>query len=174
MEYTKNNLSDKNIIFFKNLSETLETKLYFFGSVQRKDYFPGKSDIDIDIFTDNMNSTLFKMQHFLNVKKSKFKKFVWRLNNKQRNLVDGYKIMYRDPDNSLSAEFSIYNEKYKYFILKEHKQKINLPFYASWLLILLKFIYYDLNLLNKKTFIYCKKNIMSFMIGLPKDEFIVY
>ena len=69
MESTKQKLPENVTIFFKNLSNLLETKLLYFGSVQREDYFPGNSDIDVDIFTENVSSTLAKMQHFLHAKK---------------------------------------------------------------------------------------------------------
>jgi len=74
METTKNKLPDDINAFFSKLSKYLDTKLLFYGSVQRSDYFPGSSDIDVDIFTDNVDSTITKLQHFLNVKKSKFKR----------------------------------------------------------------------------------------------------
>ena len=73
METTKNALPDHIKLFFKELSDYLDTKILYFGSVQRGDYFPGTSDIDVDIFSDNENSIMVKMQHFLHVKKTKFK-----------------------------------------------------------------------------------------------------
>jgi len=173
METIKNNIPENVDIFFKNLSELLETKLYFFGSIQRNDYFPGSSDIDVDIFTDNIPSTIYKMQHFLNMNKNDFKKFVWRLNDKTRTFTHGYKVMYKNLDGAFAAEFSIYDEKYKQDILNEHIRKISLPFYASLMLIVLKFFYYKLKMIDKKFFIYLKRKIMSFMIGLPDDEFII-
>ena len=173
MENTKNKLPENISHFFNNLSEVLENKLYFFGSIQRGDYFPGKSDIDVDIFTDNVKSTLAKMQHFLNINKNKVKRFVWRLNDKNNTFASGHKIMYKSLDGSFSAEFSVYNEKFKQVILDEHIMKTHLPVYASWMLVLLKLLYYKLHLLEKNTFIYLKKKIMSFMIGLPDDDFIV-
>jgi predicted nucleotidyltransferase len=173
METTKNKLPENVNIFFNNLSEILDKKLLFFGSIQRNDYFPGNSDIDVDIFTDNVHSTISKMQHYLQIDKKKFKKFVWRLNNKNRTLAHGCKVMYKGPDESFSAEFSIYNEKFKQAILDEHLQKTTLPFYASWMLIVLKFLYYKLQLMDRSTFSYFKKKIMSFMIGLPDDQFVV-
>ena len=72
METTKNNLPPNVKKFFYNLSEYLDTKMLYFGSVQRSDYVPGKSDIDVDIFTDNENSIIGKMQHFLGVSKKDF------------------------------------------------------------------------------------------------------
>jgi hypothetical protein len=113
------------------------------------------------------------MQHFLNINKKKFKKFVWRLHDKNRTLAHGYKVMYKNPDGTFAAEFSIYNEKFKQGVLDEHISKISLPFYASWMLIILKFLYYKLKIVDKSIFTYLKKKIMSLMIGLPDDEFIV-
>ena len=59
--------------FFHNLSEYLETKMLYYGSIQRSDYVPGKSDIDVAIFTNNEKRVLLKMQHYLKVEKNDFK-----------------------------------------------------------------------------------------------------
>jgi predicted nucleotidyltransferase len=61
METTKNNLPENVKNFFNDLRKYLDTKLLFYGSVQRSDYFPESSDIDVDIFTDNVGSTMSKM-----------------------------------------------------------------------------------------------------------------
>ena len=53
METTKNELPYKLKRFFYKLENDLDTKLYFYGSIQRNDYVAGKSDIDVSIFTDN-------------------------------------------------------------------------------------------------------------------------
>lgn len=172
METTKNNLSPYISNFFGRLSRYLDKKLLFFGSIQRSDYFPGQSDIDVDIFTDNVPSTIAKMQHFLKVSKNDFKKFVWKLNVNNK-LAHGYKIMYKERENDFVAEFSIYDEKYKEGVLEEHKKKTVLPLYASILLVILKFLYYKLHLIPDKMYTYTKKKILSLMIGLPDDEFIV-
>ena len=172
METTKNKLPENIENFFKELSEYLDTKILYFGSVQRSDYFHGKSDIDVDIFTDNENSTINKLQHFLNVNRSQFKKFVWRLNHNDE-VVYGNKLFYINNELELKVEFSIYNEKYKKGVLVEHTKKTVLPFYATFLLIILKFIYYDLHFIDKTYFSYFKKKIITLGIGLPHDEFIV-
>lgn len=172
METTKNQLSPYASKIFQRLSSYLDKKLLFFGSVQRDDYFPGSSDIDVDVFTDNVPSTISKMQHFFKVPKSDFKKFVYKL-NKSNRLVDGYKIMYKEPENNFFAEFSIYDEKFKKDVLETHNGKIVLPFYASVFLIILKFLYYKLHIIPDKLYSYIKNNILSSMIGLPDDEFVV-
>ena len=172
METIKNKIPDTTKQFFDELSEYLNTKLLFFGSVQRSDYFPGESDIDVDIFTDNENQTITKLQHFLHVKRKDFKKFVWRLNH-NNTIAYGHKIFYKNKEEGIFVEFSIYNEKYKPGILKEHLMKTELPFYASFLLIMLKFLYYNLKIVDKNTFTYWKKKILSVGIGLPDDQFVV-
>jgi hypothetical protein len=172
METTKNKLPEKEQQFFNELSKYLDTSLYYYGSVQRNDYFPGKSDIDVDIFTDNEHALIARMQHFLHVERRAFKKFVWRLNHNNK-MIYGYKIMYKNSEQNFSTEISIYNEKIKNDILKEHINKISLPFYISWLLVSLKILYYNLNIIDKHTFRYLKKKLLTIGIGLPDDDFVV-
>ena len=172
METTKNKLSYYNNIFFTNLSNYLDTPMYFFGSIQRDDYFPKSSDIDVDIFTENENSTIAKMQHFLHKEKHQFKKFVYRL-EKSKKMVQGYKVSYKEKAYHLNAEFSIYNEKYKDLVLKEHRRKINLPYYVSFFLIILKYFYYDLAILPKFIFYKIKNFLINFCIDGKNAEFVV-
>ena len=171
MEYTKHKLTDYEKIFFNKLSNYLETKLYFFGSIQRDDYFPGLSDIDVDIFTENENSTIAKLSNYLNLNKYEFKKVIWKLNTTGQ-LVNGYKFMYRDLKNKLVVEFSIYSEKFKKQIIDEHNSKINIPFYATILLVILKYLFYKLNIIPNEWYIKGKKFILSPLIGKPYDDFV--
>jgi len=168
METTKNDLTNKAKHFFKSLSDYLDTKLLFFGSVQRRDYVPGHSDIDIDIFTENEQATIAKLQHFLHVKRNKFKKTEWVLDNISGN---GYKVKYKDEN--INAEFSIYNERFKEIILQKHISKFDLPFIVSVLLCLLKLVYYKLGILSKSTYIYLKDKLLNDAIGTENDRFIV-
>ena len=174
MEHTKNKLSKEETIFFEELSSYIDRKLYFFGSIQREDYYKGKSDIDVDIFTDNMTETLVKLQHFLQMDKTKIKHFIWRLNSNNR-LVRGNKIMYKSniEQSPFIVEFSIYDEKIKNDILKEHNSKVILPFYITYLLIILKMFHYSFNIMNRSYYSYIKKKLLSYGIGLPNDEFVI-
>jgi hypothetical protein len=173
METTKNKLSVKAQTFFNNLSEYLDIKLLYFGSIQRLDYFPGKSDIDVDVFTENEHSTILKMQQFLKKQKTDFKKVVWRLRYNRR-MVYGHKVTYKDPNDDFTAEFSIYNDKFKEDILVEHLYKTVLPFYVTLLLLFLKTLHYNLGIISTDIFIYLKKKMLSVCLGMPDDEFIVY
>ena len=76
METIKYKLSKKKIEFLQNMQEYLDTKLYFYGSIQRFDYIDNVSDIDICIFTDNMDSTILSLQQYLNVEKKYIKVMV--------------------------------------------------------------------------------------------------
>ena len=172
METTKNEIPEYNKIFFEKLKNYLDMKIYFFGSVQRNDYFPKSSDIDVALFTDNINSTITKLQTFLNVDKNSFKSFVWRLNY-DNSLVKGYKILYKEPENKLLVEFSIYDEKYKDTILAEHNNKIVLPIYAIYALVILKFFFYTLNIIPKEWFVYFKNLILTKFVFLKEDDFVV-
>jgi len=174
METTKNKLVPELSVFFSRLSVYLDTKLYFFGSIQRNDYFPGLSDIDVDIFTDNEYSIMAKMQSYLNLKKSKFKKLIWKISGDV--FAHGYKVTYNfitEMGEKYPIEFSIYNKKYQKNVLYEHNYKTNLPFYISWILIVLKFLHYKLNVFEYSTYKNIKSYVLSNMIGFPKDKFVV-
>jgi predicted nucleotidyltransferase len=172
METTRNKLTEHEKIFFYKLSNYLDTKLYYFGSVQRRDYFPSSSDIDVDIFTDNENNTIIKLMNFLNVEKSDFKRFVWKL-NKNDQLAYGYKIMYKNPEEKICVEFSIYNEKYKDNILYEHNGKKEIPLYATILLIIIKFLFYTLNIIPATWYTQSKSFILSTLIFKKQDHFVI-
>lgn len=177
METTKNKLSPYATIFFNKLSNYLDTKLYYFGSIQRYDYFPGISDIDVDIFTDNPSRTISQIQNYLNIDKKKTNKFIYKFNNNNTNtnykLINGYKIKYEDIKNSLNVEFSIYNEKFKEFVLNEHNRKSVIPYYISFFLIIIKYLFYVFSIIPKEVYIFFKKFLMNTCIDGKDAEFVV-
>ena len=173
METTKNELPQYAKQFFTKIGIYLDTPIYYFGSVQRDDYFPGLSDIDVAIFTDNnIKSLIIKLQTFLSKDYNEFKSFVWRLNY-DNSLVKGYKIVYTEPEHNFNVEFSIYEEKYKNGILIEHNGKRRMPFYAIWLLIIIKFLFYTLNIMPKEWFVYLKNIIITKLIFIEEEDFVV-
>jgi predicted nucleotidyltransferase len=171
METTKNEMDIHSKNFFLKLGNYLDTQIYYFGSIQRDDYFPGKSDIDVDLFTYNEPSTIIKLQNFLGLEKYKFKKFVYKL-HKTNKIVYGHKVKYGDPDNNFFTEISIYNEKDKDAVLLEHNSKAILPFYVLWLLIILKTFYYNLGILSEEIYNYFKIIIMDLMVEGEDTEFV--
>ena len=171
METTRNETPEYAKYFFKKLTNYLDTKIYYFGSIQRFDYFPLSSDIDADIFTDNESSTISKMQNFLGIPKYEFRKFVYRL-HKANKMVYGYKVKYEDLENKFSTEISIYNEKDKNDVLMEHNSKTTLPFHITMLLVILKTFYYKLPILSEDIYGFLKKIIMNYMVEGDDAEFV--
>jgi hypothetical protein len=171
METTKNEMDTYSKNFFLKLGNYLDTQLYYYGSIQRNDYFPGKSDIDVDLFTDNSSSIIIKLQNFFGIEKYKIKRFVYKL-HRTKKMVYGHKVKYADPTNNFLTELSIYDEKDKEAVLIEHNSKAILPFYISWLLIILKTFYYKLGILSENTYTYLKNIIMDVMVEGEHCEFI--
>ena len=170
METTKNKLPKDVYLFLNNLKKYLGTTLYFYGSIQRPDFVKG-SDLDVDIFTDNEISTIEKMSHYLDIPNYIFKKTISKYGN-DHTIIYGHKIMFKSPELSLPIEFSIYNEKNKTQVLYQHNSKVELPFYITIALLILKTIYYKLHLIEQKTYAKIKNTILSTFIGRTNDYFI--
>ena len=77
-----------------------------------------------------------------------------------------------DKKNNFTTEISIYNEKDKRDVLEEHNSKNNLPFYVSFLLIILKTFYYSFKILPDNVYDYFKKLLMNFMVEGEDVEFV--
>ena len=172
METTKNELSPFEKAFFQKLSEYLGEPIYFYGSIQRDDYFPQLSDIDIDIFSYNEKDTILKLQNYLNLERSEIKQFVYKV-DKTNVLVSGYKTIYKDNKNKLIVEIAVFNEKFKDAILTEHKSKFNMPDYIIYILILLKILHYNLSILPVFYYSKLKKILTNTLFDGNKSEFVV-
>jgi len=171
METTNNKLTEEQENFLREISSYLDTKFYYFGSVQRPDYMPGKSDIDVDIFTENEASTIAKLVHFLHVSKKDIKQTVTRI-VRNNQIVAGHKLKYKNK--FIQLEICIYNEKFKKYILTEHTSKMVLPFYCTWLLNVLKVLYYQLHILPLSSYVFLKRHILAMGNGLKNEgQFVV-
>jgi hypothetical protein len=148
--------------FFNSFSQYINQTLYFYGSIKRSDFIQGKSDIDIDLFTENQSSTIQLVCNFLHIKRSDVKKFVYKINS---NMVYGYKVKYEDKNIGIKMEISIYNIKYKKIILEDRKYSECLPFYIIFVLYIIKFLFYNLNIISKKSYKRFKRFLMN-----PGDE----
>lgn len=172
METTKNKLTLNESIFFDKLKNYINKSIYFYGSIQRDDYFCKLSDIDIDIFTDNVYSTLFLLQNFLNIGKKEFNKCLYKI-DKKNIVIPGYKSKYIDKNNNFIVEISVYDEKYKKEILDEHNRTLNLPLYITFFLIFIKFLHYKLSVLPIYYYSKIKKQLLTYFYDGNKSEFIV-
>ena len=168
METTRNILPSYSKRFFDNLSNYIDTKLYFFGSIQRIDYFPNSSDIDVDIFTDNEPGTIIKIQNLLNIEPKYINKFVYKLDSSNK-MVYGHKIQYKDEH--ITTEILVFNEKDKQNVIQDHTSKFVLPFYISYLLVIIKFVYYKLHLISKNLYVKLKRFLLNSIENGP--EFVI-
>ena len=172
METTKNDLPENIKYFFAKLKNYLDTELYYYGSIQRYDYFPEFSDIDVAIFCENEESTIAKLQYFLNVEKNSFKKFVHRL-PKNGKVIYGHKIKYFDSHKQFTVEFAIYNKKNKAEVLQEKITKNNMPFYISFILYILKYLHYKLQILPFNVFMQLKKLCLNYLVEGKDTEYVI-
>ena len=158
MENVNQRLTQEQKNFFYNLTEYINEDIYFYGSILRADFISGKSDVDIDIFTDNESSVIYKLCNLLKLKKSDFKKSVYKI---KKDVVYGYKAKYNNPDEGIDVELSIYNNKYKKLILEDHSKDQFLPFYVTIILFIIKFLFYNLEILPKKLYKRCKRFLLN-------------
>jgi len=171
MEDIKNRLTERNYYFLKRFQEYIGTELLFFGSIKRCDFLFNYSDIDIAIITDNIEETIIKLKHFLNIDNRKMRKIIQKF-SKESNIVYGYKTNYYDNDNQLSLEIVIYDKKYKKLVLKSINNINNFPFYISYFLLFIKILYYNLNIIPKETFDFLKKNIIQKYLNQSSNNLI--
>ena len=174
MDPIEHKMTNYEIIFFNNLSAYIETYIHFYGSIRRGDYLQGYSDIDVAVFTDNESSTITKIVTFLSLHKSKVKKIIYSpdINNKSHVLIKGYKLMYKNPEKGLVVEISVYNNKYKEYVLYEHATKIDLPIHIIFMLYILKLLFYRLNIISAKTYKQYKRDILNVVVK-NNDLFLV-
>jgi hypothetical protein len=158
MEQINKKLTVKQKQFFNNLSIYIGQPIYFYGSIYRTDYIPGKSDIDIDIFTDNESSTIQMLCNFLHLKKSDFRKSLYKIDS---IVVRGYKAKYKDEYKNIELEISVYNNKYKQVVLDEHTKAKYMPSYISFILLIVKFCYYNLGIIPNDIYKILKLNLVN-------------
>lgn len=175
MQTTKNTMSDYDREFLDNLSKSLDTNLYFFGSIQRYDYYPKQSDIDIDIFSDNIESTKYKLYSFLsnnspNNQDVTFKSFILKIKN--THIINGYKVSYKNIPHKCFLEINLFDTKYKDIVLEEHNFKTFLPLHIIVLFAILKLFHYNLSLISVNNYRYCKEFCLNYLLTGYLDEYI--
>jgi hypothetical protein len=168
MNTIRNDLPPEIKKFFINLQNYIDTPLYFYGSVTRADYIPGKSDVDVAIFTDNEYSMLSKLQHYLHIKRNSFDKIIHKMHGK---IIYGYKIKCKKYT-GIDCEISIYNDEFKDIIIKDKTTNNEMPFYIYILLTILKTFHYTIPLIPEKT--YSEYKMLLFNIMKNRKDYIFF
>ena len=132
--------------------------MYFYGSIQRFDYIDNKSDIDVLIFTDNMDSTISLLQQFLNNNKKYYKKVYNKMVN-QKKIYKGYKVFYSN--SMIKLEISIYNINDKEDLIQDALNIIYLPTIYVLMLYILKVLNKQLGILPNEKYKYLKEYLIN-------------
>ena len=104
----------------------------------------------------------------LNAKKSLGQNFIF-----DQNFTDKIVKNCGEIENKIILEISVYNEKYKEIILNEHRSKFNLPLYIIMVLIILKYLHYNLGILPLNYYSKLKKFLTNSCYDNNKSEFLV-
>lgn len=166
-EKIQKKLSENQKIFLNALSNYIDDEIYLYGSISRFDYIPEKSDLDVDIFIDNEYSVIQKLCNFLDLKKEQFQKVIYKIDNV---IVNGYKSKYENKDKNLKVELSIYNQKNKELVMKQHNKAKDLPYIILVLLYILKCFYYRLGIISDKIYSKIKGVLLNMS---PERNFIL-
>lgn len=162
MEDIKHKMPIHKRQFFTNLENYLETPLYYFGSIQRYDYYPNDSDIDAILFTNNESSSISQLQNWFHVSRHEFKPIVNYLPISKR-IANGYKLTYINKKQNISSDILIYNEKDKEYVEQDCQSKVDLPFFILTILVILKTLHHQLGILSFSKYIYLKRILMDIM-----------
>ena len=160
-------LTKQQIDFLEEIQHYIDCQFYYYGSIDRIDYFPGKSDIDIDIFTPNLYSTMFKLRQFLLIPETEIKSIKWRTRRPIVATFNCHKIKF---DNGIvKLELNIYDEQYKNILLDVRKFKRNIPSLVLILVYTIKSMYYNTNFISKSHISTFKKFVMGQLLDMEDD-----
>ena len=161
MEDIKERLTNYKYNFFTNLQNYLGNDLIFYGSVKRYDYFDESSDVDIAVITENIKSTISKLKNYLKIDKEKVKKIFQKFKKNENTIITGYKFKYEDEEKKFFFDILIYDEIYRKDIMNNINEINNLPNYIIFLLCIIKYLHYKLNLLGHDVFLNIKNFIFN-------------
>jgi hypothetical protein len=158
LEKIKNKLNESEYIFFSHLQKELDLPLFFIGSITRSDYIKNKSDFDIEVFSNNIKSTKLKIESLFDYyeRKNENKIIVFKINDIP---MSGYKYYLKDKTKNIKMDFTIYKKNCQEILLQNRYIDINIPFLLTIIFVILKYLYYYLNLINSYTYSYLKKTI---------------
>ena len=155
MSFDKNicsKLTQEQYDYLVALEQFTNSKIHFFSSIERDDYFIGKSDIDVYFITPNVDDTLFKIKKFINNPNQKAYHAKWNTKFTIDNLPQEYTfegLCIKLDNRIIQLDINIYDEKYRQNLKLYHdsKHKTLSPFLVCCL-IMLKSLYYNINLIS--------------------------
>jgi predicted nucleotidyltransferase len=166
METPVNKLNKEKQQFLQNLKTYIDEPIYYFGSVNRLDYTPN-SDIDMAIFTNNIESLVLKIQVFLKVKREDIQKIIVQMGN---DSLHGYKVKYET--NDINLEIVMYDEIYKPVLLPYYYKTNHIPYIISILLLIMKQLN-AVNLFPSRLYYKIKGFLFTYVLGFNNKLIVV-
>ena len=139
-EEIKDKLTQPQYDFFYELKEYVELPIYFIGSILRYDYFKGYSDLDVIIFSPDIDSIKLKIKHFLNINKVQ---------------ISGYKFYYNDSfkgEKQIDFDLTIFKENTKKTLIDFKKQQYNVPNLYIIYFLIIKTLHYYIGIIDKNMY----------------------
>jgi hypothetical protein len=172
IEKIKHNLKKKEYNYFLHLQNEIELPLFFIGSITRSDFFPDNSDVDIEVFSNNITSTKLKVENiFNNGKIEKDKYIVFKINGIP---FSGCKYHVSNERDNIRFDFTIYKKECQNIILYYRDMEINIPFLFTTILVILKYLRYYLNLINSFQYSYIKKQLWYLYNNQKTTSIVLY
>lgn len=155
-------LTDAQRAFFQVVRQSVTglrwRDIYVYGSIRRADYIPGKSDLDVDVFSAAPMVAVRELQQALHIMPKDVHAFRYRIEGK---LVSGTKLNYKSELGDVEAEISVYASSDQARVEKEHAAGANLPSWMVFFLMLVKTLYYRLGVMPLSWYVECKRRIMN-------------
>lgn len=162
LEQIQHNLNEYTYTFFRDLREQIELPLFFIGSIARNDFIDGKSDLDIEVFSDNVVSTKTKLDYLFDCYQKDDRYLTYSIEN---NPISGYKYYYNNKEKALLFDFTLYKKECQKLILYYRDIEINIPINLSVILIIIKYLHYYFNIIDKPTYSMIKKKFWRLYIN---------
>ena len=172
-EEIKDKLTQPQYNFFYELKEYVELPIYFIGSILRYDYFKGYSDLDVDIFSPDPDSTKLKIKNFLNSEKKDRIIFI----NINKYPMSGYKFYYNNSfkdEKKVEFDLSIFKESTKHILLETRFTYCEIPFVVLVYFLIIKTLHYRIGLINDKLYTKLKTLIWVFINKDLDPQFMNY
>ncbi len=159
----RSRLTESQTRFFDELKTVCDITPHFYGSILRPDYMAGRSDVDVDLFTDNERSTVAKLSAWLQLKRSDWHRAVYKIRHR---VVTGWKTKYQNEDRGVDVELSVYDNRIRSHVEWDHALCEHLPPHITVALVVLKFFYYVLGVVPIWVYRRAKQFLMN-----ANDEF---
>jgi hypothetical protein len=174
LEHVKDKLNKKQYEYFLELSNILELPLFFNGSITRIDFVKDKSDFDIAVFSDNITFTKMKIEYLFRNLDVKPKFLFFFIND---NPISSYKYALTNKENDIFFDIMMYNKNSLSLMLQQMDAETNAPFYIIIIFIIIKFLHYNLYLINGEIYYFLKQKtwgLFNFFNTSKTDTIISY